>query len=138
MVRRRWHDNYTGAPEDGAAWTAEGSDRVIRGGGWARRARNCRCAYRGIWAGASVTSLPRLPAGSGLQVQGGRRSVLLSQECGVRAARAGTAAQRSEAAVPARASQHEARGVAGGLPPARYAGGKYPPFDVNSRASLAP
>jgi formylglycine-generating enzyme required for sulfatase activity len=30
-----WHDDYTGAPSDGSAWTSGGcSDRVIRGGAW--------------------------------------------------------------------------------------------------------
>jgi eukaryotic-like serine/threonine-protein kinase len=44
-----WHGSYQGAPSDGAAWAAEASDRVCRGGSWASRARRCRCAYRNDW-----------------------------------------------------------------------------------------
>jgi formylglycine-generating enzyme required for sulfatase activity len=44
-----WHSRYQDAPTDGAAWAAEGSDRVCRGGCWARDARRCRCAYRDNW-----------------------------------------------------------------------------------------
>jgi formylglycine-generating enzyme required for sulfatase activity len=44
-----WHGNYQGAPNDGSAWGREGGRRVFRGGGWAARARYCRCAYRDYW-----------------------------------------------------------------------------------------
>ncbi len=44
-----WHNNYEGAPNDGSAWGGEGRSRVNRGGSWANRARNCRCAFRGCW-----------------------------------------------------------------------------------------
>jgi formylglycine-generating enzyme required for sulfatase activity len=86
-----WHDSYREAPSDAAAWTAEGSCRVVRGGGWGPLPATAavRTAQR---RPGLPRPLPRLPAGSGLQVQGGRRSVLLSRPGGVRAARAGTAA----------------------------------------------
>jgi formylglycine-generating enzyme required for sulfatase activity len=41
-----WHGSYQDAPTDGAAWAAEGSNRVYRGGSWVGDARDCRCAYR--------------------------------------------------------------------------------------------
>lgn len=44
-----WHGSYEGAPADGAAWAAEGSFRVLRGGCWAAHARSCRCACRYDW-----------------------------------------------------------------------------------------
>ena len=43
-----WHENYTGAPDDGSAWLT-GGDRsycVQRGGSWIDRAANCRSAFR--------------------------------------------------------------------------------------------
>ncbi len=45
-----WHDNYEGAPSDGSAWlnsnAAEGEPRLLRGGSWNNKPRNCRSAYR--------------------------------------------------------------------------------------------
>ncbi len=43
-----WHENYEGAPTDGSAWI-EGGDstyRVLRGGSWDLKPRNCCSAYR--------------------------------------------------------------------------------------------
>lgn len=43
----RWHASYRGAPHDGSAWTASGSDRrVIRGGSWVLFAQLLRAANR--------------------------------------------------------------------------------------------
>ena len=49
-----WHDNYEGAPADGAAWvdSPEGFFRVHRGGSWLGTAGNCRIAFRGSTAPA--------------------------------------------------------------------------------------
>ncbi len=47
-----WHDKYEGAPDDGTVWAdnaAEGGNRVLRGGSWASRARDRRCACRNWW-----------------------------------------------------------------------------------------
>ena len=47
-----WHDSYDGIPADGSAWTdrEQGSDRVLRGGGWDDFPQNCRVAYRlSLW-----------------------------------------------------------------------------------------
>ncbi len=52
-----WHDNYQGAPADGSAWTGEGAGRVARGGGWANRARSCRCGLRFGWGPGSRSDL---------------------------------------------------------------------------------
>ena len=43
-----WHDSYKDAPEDGKPWDdgKRGADRVVRGGSWGLRARDCRSAYR--------------------------------------------------------------------------------------------
>ena len=47
-VQDEWHDSYDGAPTDGSAWeSGDGASRVIRGGGWRRRAGDCRPADRG-------------------------------------------------------------------------------------------
>ena len=46
----RWHDNYNGAPMDGSAWIAENESdnrsRLLRGGSWHDKPKNCRSAYR--------------------------------------------------------------------------------------------
>jgi formylglycine-generating enzyme required for sulfatase activity len=36
-----WHDNYSGAPIDGSAWTGSAS-RVLRGGSWFVNPSACR------------------------------------------------------------------------------------------------
>ena len=48
-----WHDDYSGAPVDGSAWTdREGKDsdriRVVRGGSWCINPGVCRSAFR-VW-----------------------------------------------------------------------------------------
>jgi formylglycine-generating enzyme required for sulfatase activity len=54
-VQDCYHDNYSGAPTDGSAWTTrncygtlEGGDlqRVLRGGCWSSDPRNIRSAAR--------------------------------------------------------------------------------------------
>lgn len=47
-VEDEWHDDYTGAPVDGSAWT-EGEDErsVLRGGSWGNRPWSLRSAFRG-------------------------------------------------------------------------------------------
>ncbi len=48
-VEECWHDNYSGAPTDGSAWTSGGNcaRRVIRGGSWENTPRNLRSSKRG-------------------------------------------------------------------------------------------
>jgi formylglycine-generating enzyme required for sulfatase activity len=44
-----WHGDYVGAPQDGAAWTANQDKqdrRSVRGGAWNMDAFRCRSAYR--------------------------------------------------------------------------------------------
>ena len=43
-----WHEDYTGAPVDGSAWTSGGECgyRVLRGGSWVAKPRNLRSAIR--------------------------------------------------------------------------------------------
>jgi formylglycine-generating enzyme required for sulfatase activity len=44
-----YHQDYTGAPEDGSAWTTGGgSGRILRGGCWTVAGGNCRSANR-LW-----------------------------------------------------------------------------------------
>ena len=48
-VEECWHDNYSGAPTDGSAWTRGGNcaRRIIRGGSWINPPRNVRSSNRG-------------------------------------------------------------------------------------------
>ena len=45
-----WHDTYNGAPADGSPWINDKSNdagiRLLRGGSWFVRPRNCRSAFR--------------------------------------------------------------------------------------------
>ncbi len=43
-----WHGNYSGAPNDGSAWTKGGNDNrsLLRGGSWVNNPDNCRSAFR--------------------------------------------------------------------------------------------
>ncbi len=47
-VEDQWHNDYEKAPDDGTAWVdrSEGSNRVIRGGGWSLGALGCRVSVR--------------------------------------------------------------------------------------------
>lgn len=46
-----WHDNYTGAPEDGSAWITENNNRsLLRGGSWYGNPGLCRSAFRSFFA----------------------------------------------------------------------------------------
>jgi formylglycine-generating enzyme required for sulfatase activity len=55
-----WHNNYSGAPEDGSAWLDDNNIyRLFRGGSWYDHPRRCRCAYRkyyspGGWLYANI------------------------------------------------------------------------------------
>ena len=44
-----WHDNYSGAPTDGSAWTTacSNSNRILRGGSWDSGPADLRSANRG-------------------------------------------------------------------------------------------
>ena len=44
-----WHEDYSGAPVDGSAWTSGGDcgKRVLRGGSWYDYPRYLRSANRG-------------------------------------------------------------------------------------------
>lgn len=48
-----WHENYKGAPQDGAAWIEGGDEslRVVRGGSWDLNDLNCRVSSR-FWYNA--------------------------------------------------------------------------------------
>ena len=44
-----WHENYSGAPNDGSAWIDGGAaNRVVRGGSWDDDARDVRAACRDV------------------------------------------------------------------------------------------
>ena len=46
-VEDGWHNGHEGAPNDGSARPpGSDADRVVRGGSWNFKARNCRCATR--------------------------------------------------------------------------------------------
>ena len=50
-VEDLWHDSYSGAPVNGAAWTDEKAlsyrcDTVVRGGAWLANPSVCRSAFR--------------------------------------------------------------------------------------------
>jgi formylglycine-generating enzyme required for sulfatase activity len=47
-----WHDNYSGAPTNGRAWTSGGNSayRVLRGGSWYSNSEDCRSANRNDYA----------------------------------------------------------------------------------------
>ena len=43
-----WHNDYTGAPTDGSAWSRQSSDtKLLRGGSWDYNPEDCRSACRG-------------------------------------------------------------------------------------------
>ncbi|MDQ6978571.1 MAG: formylglycine-generating enzyme family protein, partial [Mariprofundaceae bacterium] len=47
-VQDNWHDNYRGAPSNGAVWGGgDSQSRVSRGGGWFNSARILQSALRG-------------------------------------------------------------------------------------------
>ncbi len=54
-VGDEWHDNYDGAPADGAVWGGVGatspgeSAAILRGGSWMYNSRLLRCSYRSRW-----------------------------------------------------------------------------------------
>jgi eukaryotic-like serine/threonine-protein kinase len=41
-----WHENYTGAPQNVAAWVNDNDSRLLRGGSWNLNPGYCRSAYR--------------------------------------------------------------------------------------------
>lgn len=45
-VEDSWHDNYSGAPNDGSAWQGDGAKRVLRGGSWVNNPQDERAANR--------------------------------------------------------------------------------------------
>ena len=54
MVEDCWHQDYSGAPSDGGAWTSGAactSQRVVRGGSWNYQPYHLRSAYRGSGGG---------------------------------------------------------------------------------------
>src|SRR5207245_1924798 len=47
-----WHDDYSGAPSDGSAWSSENcSGHVLRGGAFSRSCQTARSAAR-MWSGS--------------------------------------------------------------------------------------
>lgn len=45
-VEDSFHDNYSGAPTDGSAWSGDGTKHVYRGGGWNGPPPRVRAVYR--------------------------------------------------------------------------------------------
>ncbi len=46
-VQDKWHENYSGAPNDSSAWeTGNSLKRVEKGGGWFSDANRCRSSFR--------------------------------------------------------------------------------------------
>ena len=61
------HDHYKGAPKDGSAWIDQpdrGEFRVLRGGYWGDRARDCRVSFRGRLGPDLSRQRHRLSSGS--------------------------------------------------------------------------
>ncbi|MDY0000146.1 MAG: formylglycine-generating enzyme family protein [Polyangia bacterium] len=56
-VQDLWHDSYKRAPKDGRAWeSADGANRVIRGGSWNHPAAKLRASFR-AWFGPGYRDL---------------------------------------------------------------------------------
>jgi formylglycine-generating enzyme required for sulfatase activity len=58
-VQDMWHNDYTGAPSDGTAWTTGGdqSRRVLRGGSWGINPGSCaRPSATGAWPAIATTT----------------------------------------------------------------------------------